>query len=276
MKRLIEEVAISAVELPSALTRHRSLTLELTKRDILGRYRGASFGLLWSLISPFLMLGVYSFAFGFVMKSKWPQLAGHNVHFSLILFVALIVHGFFAECLNRSPSLITAQPNFVKRIIFPLEVIPWSMLISALFHTGMNILAFMVLQIILEKSLPWTIIYLPLVMIPIIILSLGLSWALSALGVYLRDIGQITGVTATALLFMSSAMIPLTAVPEGYRIYFELNPLTFIIDQARQVALWGGQPDWLGLLQYTLGSIVVAYAGYFWFRVTRKGFGDVL
>lgn len=260
----------------SALIEHRSLTIELAKRDILGRYRGASFGLLWSLISPFLMLGVYTFGFGFVMKSRWPQTNGTDTHFSVILFVALIVHGFFAECLNRSPSLITSQPNFVKRVIFPLEILPWSMLISALFHSLMNVLAFVLLRLVMEGTIAWTVIYLPLVMLPLILLTLGISWLLAALGVYLRDIGQVTSVLATALLFMSSAMYPLTSVPERYRFYFQLNPLTFIIDQAREVALWEHAPNWLGLFLYAIGGLFVSYVGYAWFKATRKGFGDVL
>ncbi|HKU17748.1 MAG TPA: ABC transporter permease [Candidatus Saccharimonadales bacterium] len=276
MKQLVKTTGTRALGPFSAFLQHRSLTLELTKRDILGRYRGASFGLLWSLISPFLMLGVYSFAFGFVMKSKWPPVNGHNAHFSVILFVALIVHGFFAECLSRSPQLITSQPNFVKRVIFPLEILPWSMLLSALFHMAMNVLAFLLLRLAVEGVLTWTIIYLPLVVLPLMLLTLGVSWLLAALGVYLRDIGQIMGVLTTALLFMSSAVIPLSAVPEAYRILFRLNPLTFIIDQARQVSLWGGEPDWLGLFLYGLGGLAMTYIGYMWFNATRKGFGDVL
>jgi len=260
----------------SALLGHRSLTLELAKRDILGRYRGASFGLLWSLISPFLMLGVYTFGFGFVMKGHWPQTKDTNVPFAVILFVALIVHGFFAECLNRSPTLITSQPNFVKRVIFPLDILPWSMLLSALFHSMMNIAAFILLRLVIEHTLTWTVIYLPLVMLPLVFLTLGVSWLLAALGVYLRDIGQVTSVLATAMLFMSSAMYPLSAVPERYRFYFELNPLTFIIDQAREVALWGNTPNWFGLALYALFGLFTAYVGHACFTATRKGFGDVL
>lgn len=260
----------------SALFEFSSLTFELTKRDILGRYRGASFGLLWSLISPFLMLGVYSFAFGFVMKGRWPQSAGSQVPFAAILFVALIVHGFFAECLNRSPLLITSQPNFVKRVIFPLEILPWSMLLSALFHSFMNIVAFIILRLVVEGTLTWTIVYLPLVMLPLMLVTLGISWMLAALGVYLRDIGQVTSVLATAMLFMSSAMYPLSSVPEQYRPYFQMNPLTFIIDQAREVALWGHTPDWAGLGLYALCGLGLTYLGYAWFNVTRKGFADVL
>ncbi|WP_426286863.1 ABC transporter permease [Luteibacter sp. E-22] len=260
----------------SALLWHRSLVWELSKRDVLGRYRGASFGLLWALISPFLILGVYTLAFGFVMKNKWPQVEGGETHFSIILFVGLIVHGILAECLSRAPGLVVSQPNFVKKVIFPLEILPWPMLLSALFHAFMNALVFMVLRALLEGSVAWTMVLFPIVILPLAMLSLGISWGLAALGVYLRDIGQITGVLSTALLFMSSAMIPLASIPEQYRFWFKLNPLTFIIDQAREVCLWGRMPDWQGLGIYGLVALVVMYVGYGWFVSTQRGFADVL
>lgn len=260
----------------SALLWHRTLVWELSKRDVLGRYRGASFGLLWALISPFLVLGVYTFAFGFVMKNKWPQVEGGQTHFSIILFVALIVHGLFSECLTRAPSLVVSQPNFVKKVIFPLQILPWPMLLSALFHAFMNVLVFMVLRLFMEGTVAWTIILFPIVILPLAMLSLGIAWGLAALGVYLRDIGQITGVLSTALLFMSSAMIPLASVPVAYRPWFQLNPLTFIIDQAREVCLWEHLPNWQGLGIYAVIALAVMYAGYGWFASTQRGFADVL
>lgn len=260
----------------SALGRHRSLMTELAKRDVLGRYRGASFGMLWSLMSPFLMLMVYSFAFGFVMKARWPQTSQEHVHYSIILFIGLIVHGFFAECLNRSPHLVTGNSNFVKRVIFPLEILPWPMVASALFHTFMNVLVFVALHLVLDHSMVWTIVLLPLVLLPLVLLSLGISWMLAALGVYLRDIGQITGVLATAMLFLSSAMYPLETLPESLRRVLILNPLTFIINQAREVALWGHTPNWIGLGQYLVCALAVLYAGFAMFQLTRRGFADVI
>jgi lipopolysaccharide transport system permease protein len=259
-----------------ALGTYRSLTIELAKRDVLGRYRGASLGLFWSLISPFLMLMVYSFAFGFVMKAKWPQTADRHAHYSIILFVGLIVHGFFAECLNRAPHLITGNANFVKRVIFPLEILPWPMVASALFHTFMNFLVFLVLHIVLDHTMAWTIVLLPLVLFPLVILTLGVSWLLAALGVYLRDISQITGVLATAMLFLSTAMFPIDVLPPQYRWLLMLNPLSYIIDQARAVALWGQLPNWIGLGIYTLCALAVLYLGYTAFRLTRRGFADVI
>jgi len=255
---------------------NRSLTIELSKREILGRYRGASFGLLWSLISPFLMLAVYTFAFGNILKSRWPQTGQEHHSFALILFMGLIVHGFFAECMNRSPQLIVGNSNYVKRVIFPLEILPWPMVLSALFHLMMNLLAFIVLQIVLDSQVNWTIVLFPVVIAPLVLLALGVAWALAALGVYFRDISQITGVLTTALLFTSTAIMPMSAVGLREQWIFQLNPLTFIIDQSREVALWGHLPDWSGLGLYGIAALIVAYMGYSAFMATRKGFADVL
>lgn len=260
----------------AALGAYRSLTWELAKREVLGRYRGASFGLLWSLLSPFLMLLVYSFAFGFVMKARWPEAEAGGIHYSIILFIGLIVHGFFAECLNRAPNLVTANVNFVKRVIFPLEILPWPMVMSALFHTGMNLLVFLALHLFLDHQLPWTTVLLPVVFLPLVVLTLGVSWLLAALGVYLRDIGQVTGVLATAMLFLSTAMFPVDALPPAWRWLLQINPLSFIINQARAVTLWGALPDWQGLALYTIGALAVLLGGYTVFGLTRRGFADVI
>lgn len=255
----------------------RSLLFEVTKREIQGRYRGASFGLLWSLLSPFLMLCVYTLAFGFVLKSRWPQAVENSkVNFALILYVGLIVHGFFAECVSRAPRLILDNPNYVKRVIFPLEVLPWAMILSALFHAVMNMLVFTVLFSITPGSPPWTVVLFPVVFLPFVLFVCGLCWLLASLGVYLRDINQVTGVLILAALFLSSAIVPIDTVPERYHWVFHLNPLTFIIDQAREVALWGRMPDWIGLGQYTLKASIFMYVCHAWFRKTRGGFADVL
>jgi len=260
----------------ASYARNRSLIYELSKRAVLGRYRGASFGLLWSIISPFLMLAVYTFAFGSVMQNRWPQPPGSTESFTMILFVGLIAHSFFAECLSRSPGLVTDNPNYVKRVIFPLEILPWPMIASALFHTLMNIIVLIALRLFMEGKIEWTIIFLPIVFLPLIILMVGLGWMLSALGVYFRDISQITGVLATAVLFTSSAIIPVQSINKKYRPIFEANPLTFIIDQARDVSLWGKLPNFLGLGCYSLVGLVFVYLGYTWFMATRRGFGDVI
>jgi len=253
-----------------------SSILERTRREILGRYRGASFGLLWSLISPFLMLMVYTLAFGFILKSRWPGTSGSTGEFAIILFAGLTIHGFFAECLTRSPQLIVANTNYVKRVVFPLDVLVWSMTLSALFHLAMNTIVLLILQLVLNGQVHVTSVLLPLVVLPLIILTVGVGWIVSALGVFLRDISQVMGVVATAMLFLSSAIIPLDSLPEQYRWVFLINPLTFIIDQARQVVIWGLMPDWLGLLTYSAVAVAVAVAGHVLFERMRRGFADVL
>ena len=260
----------------SAWLRHRSLTVEMTRRDVLGRYRGASFGLLWSLISPFMMLVVYTLAFGYILKARWPGTTGNTADFSMLLFMGLIVHGFFAECLVRAPTLISGNHNLVKKIVFPLDILPWTLVLSAFFHAVMNMAVFAVLNLALRGELHAGLLLWPLVMVPMLFLALGTVWLLSSLSVFLRDIGQVTGVLATALLFLSSAIIPVETLPEQYQVIFRLNPLTFIIDQAREVAFWGRMPDWAGLGWYLIGALMFAYAGFAVFQKTRRGFADVL
>lgn len=260
----------------SVFGKHRSLTFELTQREVLGRYRGASFGLLWSLISPFLMLLVYTMAFGFIMKGRWPGSTGSTTDFALILFAGLTVHGFFAECFTRAPQLIVSNTSYVKRVVFPLDILVWSMTLSALFHLLMNMVVLLLLYLCVKGSIHPTAVLLPVVVLPLVILTVGIGWITSALGVYLRDIGQIAGVIAAAMLFLSSAIIPVESVPASYRIVFELNPLTFIINQVREVVIWGRLPDWTGLALYTLIACVVAFIGHRLFNKLRVGFADVL
>jgi len=261
----------------AVLGRHRALTLELTRREILGRYRGASFGMLWSLFSPFLMLMVYTLAFGFVMKGRWPGRAGESTYgFALIVFVGLIVHGLFAECLTRSPTLIIGNTNLVKRVVFPLDVLVWSMALAALFHLGMNTLVLLGLRLLVDGAISPTAVFFPLVVFPLLVLTVGVGWIVSALGVFFRDLGQVVGVIATAMLFLSSAIVPTESVPEKYRLAFELNPLTFIIDQARAVLLWDRMPDWQGLAIYTVAAFAVAWCGHALFAKMQRGFADVL
>lgn len=260
----------------NAWLRHRSLTIELARRDVLGRYRGASFGLLWSLISPFFMLVVYTLAFGYILRARWPGTSGNTADFAMLLFMGLIVHGFFAECLSRAPNVIVGNANLVKKIVFPLDVLPWTVVLSAMFHAIANSFVFVLLNLILRGEIHATVVLWPLVMLPLAFLALGVVWLLSSLSVFLRDIGQITGVLATALLFLSSAIVPVETLPETYQVVFRLNPLTFIIDQARQVAFWGQMPDWKGLGIYALGALFFAYVGFAVFQKTRRGFADVL
>lgn len=255
--------------------RYRDLVWELTKREIFGRYRGANLGMFWSLLSPFLMLGVYMLALGGVLRARWPGVES-SMDFGLILFVGLVLHAFFAECLTRAPVLVTGNANYVKRIVFPLEILPWPTLLSGLFHLALNLLVLAGAIWLLRGEFNVALLLVPLVLIPLVFWGLGFMWMLGSLGVYLRDIAQVMPPVASVLLFLSSAIVPLDAIPPGHRWLFELNPLTPVIDAVRSLALHGVQPDWMLLAQWGAVALAWALLGYGVFCKLRKGFADVL
>jgi lipopolysaccharide transport system permease protein len=210
------------------------------------------------------------------LKSRWPHEAGGDHPYAVILFVGLIVHGFFAECITRAPTLIVGNPNFVKRVVFPLDVLPWPMVLSALFHALVNTVVLALLMLGVEHQLHATFILMPLIFVPLLLLTVGIAWFLASFGVFFRDISQIMPVVATALLFLSSAIVPVSILPPKLQMLFHLNPLTFFIDQARTVALIGNMPDWGVLALASVGGLLVAWLGHAWFMATQRGFADVL
>lgn len=269
--------AAGLTEMAASFWRNRSLLLQMTRREVVGRYRGSLVGLAWSFFNPLLMLAVYTFVFGTVFKARWGiDLEGDLAGFAVILFVGIIVHGLLAECINKAPTLVLANTNYVKRVIFPLEILPWVALGSALFHAGVSVLVLCLTQLMLGYAIPWTAVLLPLVLVPFVGLLIGLSWLVAATGVYVRDIAQFTGIFTSALMFLAPVFYPITAIPEAYRGWLYLNPLTFILEQARAVLIRGVVPDWLGLAAYSLVAVLVAWAGFWWFQRSRKGFADVL
>lgn len=259
-----------------ALAAHAALVVELTRREVDGRYRGASLGVLWALVSPFLLLCIYAIAFGTVMGGRWPEVRASDTPFSIVLFAGMIPYFVLSECMVRSPELVVANPAYVKRVVFPLEVLPWPMLLSALFHCLMNVLVFIAMRLVMERDFEWTVVYLPCVILPIAIVGLGISWFMSSIAVYVRDVRQVMGLASMAILFLSSVMIPLATVPPQYKAIFLLNPLSFIAEQSRAVLIWGQAPDWAGLAAYTAVALAFMYAGYVWFASTKRGFADVL
>lgn len=256
---------------------YRDLVVRMARRDVTGRYKGSFLGLAWTFFNPVIMLLVYTFVFTVVFKAKWGvEHEAGQAHFALQLFAGLIVHGLMAEVLTRSPSLILANTNYVKKVVFPLAVLPLVPIGSALFHAAVSLVVLLLGQLLVTGHIAWTIVLLPLVVMPLIVLITGLGWLLASLGVFLRDIGQTMALLSTVLLFMSPVFYPLSALPEHFRPFIQANPLTFIIEQARRVLLEGQLPDWTGLGLYLLVALLVAWGGFAWFQKTRKGFADVL
>lgn len=268
----------SLVTLARSLWRNRQLIGQMTRREVVGRYKGSAMGLAWSFFNPVFMLVVYTFVFSEIFKSRWGGAGGDDskTQFAVVLFVGMIVLGLFSEVLNRAPTLILSNVNYVKKVVFPLELLPVIAMGAALFHSLISLGVLLVAFVLFNGYLHWTAVFTPLVLLPLVILTTGLAWMLASLGVFLRDVGQTVGIITTVLMFLSPVFYPVTAVPERFRPFIMANPLTFIIEQAREVLIWGHLPNLLGLGVYTLAATAIAWAGYAWFQRTRKGFADVL
>lgn len=268
--------SISPLTLLSTLKTHRNLIYNLVKREVIGRYRGSIMGILWSFFNPVLMLVVYTFVFSVVFKARWAGGTDSRTEFALVLFAGLMLYSLFAECINRSPGLVLANVNYVKKVVFPLEILPIVAIGSATFHFLISFLVWLIFYLIFFGAPQVTLLLLPLLLIPFLLLTLGLSWFLAALGVFLRDVSQIVGVMTTALMFLSPIFYPITALPEEYHIFLQINPLTFVIEQARDVMIWEKGMNWWGWTIYLLLAAMTAWLGFAWFQKTRKGFANVL
>ena len=257
--------------------RNRDLIWQMTRREIAARYRGSIIGLAWSFINPLLMLSVYTFVFSVVFKARWGTGGNESrADFAIILFAGMIVFGIFAEIINRAPAQIVSNANYVKKVVFPLEILSLVSLGSVLFHSMVSLIILLLAQLIINRAIPWTVVLFPLVLLPLLFASLGVAWFLAALGVYIRDIGQITTVLTTVLLFVSAVFYPVSALPETYQAWLRLNPLVLIIAESRKVLIFGNLPDWLWLGVSWFMGFAIAFAGFWWFQKTRKGFADVL
>lgn len=268
----------SLVAMVKSLWHNHQLIEKMIKREVLGRYQGSAFGLAWSFLNPVFMLVVYTFVFSEIFKSRWDGIDSDDskTQFAVVLFVGMIVLSLFSEVLNRAPNLIVSNINYVKKVVFPIEILPVIAMGAALFHSLISLGVLLAASALFNGYLHWTAIFFPLVLLPLVILTMGLAWMLASLGVFLRDVGQTIGIITTVLMFLSPVFYPVTTVPERFRPFIMANPLTFIIEQARDVLIWGYFPNWIGLGIYTLVATAITWAGYAWFQKTRKGFADVL
>lgn len=267
----------SPYEMFASLWRNRQLVVRMAKRDVIGRYRGSVMGLAWSFFNPLLMLVVYTFVFSVVFTARWGEGVGESkTAFAMLLFAGMIVHGLFAECVNRAPSLILSNANYVKKVIFPLEVLPWVAFVSALFHSAISFGVLLLAQLFFDHFLPWTAVLFPLVLLPLVFATLGLTWLVASLGVYIRDIGQVASMFTMILLFMSGIFYPISALPKEYQEWMRFNPLAYIIGESRNTLLLGVLPDFARLGMYLTGGLAIAWLGFAWFQRSRKGFADVV
>lgn len=272
----MQHFSISPKEIVASLWRNRGLIKVLVKRDVVGRYRGSVMGLMWSFFNPLFMLAVYTFVFSEVFRARWAGGEGSKTEFALVLFAGLMVFNLFSECVNRAPGLIIGNVNYVKKVVFPLEILTVVVLGSAAFHLLISLLVWIIFYLIFFGMPPMTIVALPAILLPLGLMTLGFSWLLASLGVYLRDVNQIIGVVTNVLMFLSPIFYPIVALPEVYRPFVQISPLTLVVEQARNVMIWGTGLDWSAWTIYFLVSSMLALFGFAWFQKTRKGFADVL
>lgn len=259
------------------LWKYRNLIGTMAYRDIIGRYRGSVIGLAWSFFNPLLMLTIYTFVFSVVFKAKWnSDLGGGQGEFAVILFAGMIVFNLFSECISRAPTLILSNANYVKKIVFPLEILPWVVLGNAMFHGAISIFVLCVAQLLVFHAIPLTFLLLPVIMAPFLFGIIGVCWILAAVGAYLRDLSQIIGVLITVLMFTSPLFFPLSALPEHLQPFLMLNPLSYFIEETRAIVLFGKLPSFNGLLIAYVASFITAFIGYAFFQKVRKGFADVI
>lgn len=259
-----------------SLWRNRDLILQLTKRDIVGRYKGSVIGVFWSFLNPIILLVVYTFVFSVVFKAKWGGPDEDRAQFALVLFAGMIVHSLFSEVLLRAPTLIVSNASYVSKILFPIEILPVITMGTAVFHGLVSIFVLVAALLLINGSFPWTVVFVPFIILPLVFMALGFAWAVASLGVFLRDIAQPIGLLMTVLLFASPVFYPISALPEGLQPWLLMNPLTFIIEQIRAVMIYGRLPEIGAWLVYSAISLAVAWIGYAWFQKTRKGFANVL
>lgn len=267
----------SPIELSQSLWRNRDLIRQFTVRNILSYYRGTYLGILWSFFSPLFLLAIYSFVFGVVFNAGEAFGAADNVAvFPLALFCGMIVFGLFSDCAVRSPALVLANPNYVKKVVFPLEILPVATFGSSLFHACISFLVFLLGYVLFIGTPPWTAILLPVIMAPLFAFCLGVAWFLAALGVFIRDMDYAISIVVQFLFFASAIFFPISAVPGRFQIFVKLNPIALIVEQTRQVLMWGHVPNWMWLCAAGIVSVGVMLLGSIFFMSSKHAFADVV
>jgi lipopolysaccharide transport system permease protein len=265
------------VRIVAHLWKYRDLIRQLTWREVVGRYKGSFIGLGWSFIQPLIMLCVYTFVFSVIFKARWGVESNEGkAAFALALFVGLITFSVFLEVVNSAPSLVLGNANFVKKVVFPLEILPlvrlFSTLINAVFSLGVLFSGIL----IINHFIHWTAFLLPFVWLPMMLFTLGCGYFLASLGVFVRDIGTVIGVVTTILFFLTPIFYPISAVPEQFRYFYRINPIAIFVEDARRVVLWGLSPDWPWFFFGMTLSAAVLIFGFVWFMKSKKAFADVI
>jgi lipopolysaccharide transport system permease protein len=265
------------LQIASHLWRYRDLIQQLTWREVIGRYKGSFLGLGWSLIQPLIMLGVYTFVFSVIFKARWGiEPEEGKAAFALTLFIGLITFSLFSDVVNSAPTLILSHINYVKKVVFPLEILILVKFLSVLINALFSLVVLVLGILFVSGFIPWTALLLPLVWLPMMMFSLGWGYFLASLGVFVRDLGPNIPILTTVLFFLSPIFYPISAVPEKFRIFCQINPIAIFVEDSRRVMLWGMLPDWPYFLSGLVLSTIILVLGFYWFMRSKKTFIDVM
>lgn len=257
---------------------HRHLLQQFLRRELEAKYKGSALGMVWAIITPLVMMLVYTFVFTAIFNAKWDKADGPSstADYSLMLFTGFIAYNCFAESVLKAPLLVVGFPNLVKKVVFPIEIMPISVVGSLVVHTLCSLVILFAGILIIQGTLHLTTLWLPLCYIPLIALSLGVSWLVASLGVFLQDIGQFVTVAMQLIFFLTPIVYPITMPPAVIRPFLYLNPLTSIIENFRAVLVTGVSPDWWSLIPVTLVCLAIMMLGYAFFMKSKRAFADVI
>lgn len=276
---------LSPANLVGNLWQHRDLTRQFAMRFFLARYRGTYLGVVWALVFPLIMLGVYTFVFNFVLGARGPhQVAGADglaraetsSQYAVWLFLGMTVFGVFSESAVRSCGLVLENPNYVTKVVFPLEIMPLASLASAVMFSAFGFALVLIGVLAFYPALHWTIVLLPLVLVPLLALALGISWFLASLAVFVRDVSNLVVILVSQLLFFMTPIFYRAEDLKDWAWLARINPLAVVVESARGVVLYGRLPDWPALGAVLVLGLVVMQLGYAWFVKSKRGFADVL
>jgi lipopolysaccharide transport system permease protein len=276
MRETIRRHPASVVGLARSLTVHRDLIVRLSAREFTQRFRGSVLGIAWAVLIPLLTALIYTFVFSTVFKARWPGVADGPFDFAIIFLTGIVVHTIFAEAVARAPTLVVGNANYVKKVIFPLEILPIVSVLTALTNASIGIAIVVLGNLILNGKLHLTIVTLPFIIAPYLVFVVALVLFFAAVGVYLRDLSQVVALLITVTMFLTPIFFPIEAVPERFQTAIWLNPLTFVVQQVRGVVIFGEWPNFLGLTIYTVASMAALALAFWLFQRLRNGFADVL
>jgi lipopolysaccharide transport system permease protein len=257
------------------LPRRFDLIISLSRRELAARYRGSALGLIWAILTPVVMIAIFTIIFAGIFKAKFG-VNSSQWDYALYLFCGLLPWNAFQETLQLSANTIVSHANLVKRVVFPLETLPVSLALAAIANQLFGTAALILAVLILRHETNPTILFLPVLLIPQLIATLGAAWLLASLGVFVRDIVQGVTLLLMAWMYLTPIIYPESLVPDRYRTVINLNPFTALVRNYRRIILEGSTPDWRGLAYFGIFASVVFVFGYWWFARTRKNFADVI